>query len=72
MNQELIKAIYEVRDDAADLQAKVDAIERIPNLTDGEFQMAREAGNNLRGFRGFALCTLASAAGINNFLVEKY
>ena len=70
MNQKLINTINDIRDDAADLQAKVDAIERIPNLTAGEKQMAKEAGNNLRGFRGFALSALASAAGIEKFEME--
>ena len=67
MNQKLIKAINEVRDDAAALQKKIDAIENLPRLTPGERQMAKEAGNSLRGFRGFALSTLASAAGIEKF-----
>ena len=64
MSQELRKAIYEIRDDAAALQKKVDAIEKLRNLSLSEIQMAREAGNTLRGFRGFALGSLASAAGI--------
>ena len=67
MNQELIDAIYGVRDKAAELQKEVDAIEDLPRLTPGERQMAKEAGNSLRGFRGFALGTLANAAGIERF-----
>jgi len=67
MNQKLIKAIYSVRDKAAALQKEVDAIENLRNLTTGERQMAKEAGNSLRGFRGFMLGSLANAAGIKKF-----
>jgi len=67
MNQKLINAINRVRDKAAELQKDIDVIDEIRDLTPGERQMAKEAGNSMRGFRAFALNTLANAAGIENF-----
>ena len=72
MNQELIKAIYSIRDNANVLQKEVDAIEKIRQLTPGEKEMAFRLGNGLRGWRGFNLGELAVAAGITNFLINKY
>ena len=65
MNEQLIKAIYEVRDDAAALQKKVDTIEDRSLLTPGQKEMAFRLSNGLRGWRGFNLGELASAAGID-------
>jgi len=71
MSQELIKAIYDIRDESDSLQKKVDAISQIHGMTEGETEMAFRLGNSLHGWRGFHLGALAQAAGITNFLVNK-